>query len=332
MSKANSRFKLLKTTSFEELNSNKDLELPESDLCFQDNGKLYQFEFLKDEEESNKFKIEPGTWTLASKNGAIALEEHELKERNLLDTATNTVLIANEAEIFFSRLEFYEKRKRPKRRAILLYSDPGMGKTSSIEKVCLDLIAKDKGTVVIMWPTSKIEADDVYSFLSSRSEYTPECTRVVLIMEDIGGGEREGSYSRSGVDSGLLNLLDGVGVVFRLPTFIVATTNHPENLLKSLADRPGRFDEMFRLKPPSVDERIKLLEFLAERPLTEEETKAISNKDTDKFSIAHLEEIVVRSELHGKTYKKVIEEMIAHAKLFARDFAEQDSKIGIGNW
>jgi SpoVK/Ycf46/Vps4 family AAA+-type ATPase len=123
----------------------------------------------------------------------------------------------------------------------------------------------------------------------------------------------------------MLNLLDGVGMMFRLPTFIVATTNHPENLLESLADRPGRFDLMLKLEPPSSEERVNLLNFIAKRDLTPEEVIAISDKSLDKFSIAHLEEIVVRSELHDKTYKQVIDELLDHQKKISKGFEERRS-------
>jgi SpoVK/Ycf46/Vps4 family AAA+-type ATPase len=152
---------------------------------------------------------------------------------------------------------------------------------------------------------------------------------MVLVIEDIGGGERESHRSNSAVDSGLLNLLDGVGVIFRLPTFVIATTNHPENLLASLADRPGRFDLMMKLQPPSHEEKIKLMQFICKRDLTEDEKQCIGSKGTENFSIAHLEEIAVRAELHDKTHAEVVRELIDHQSLFKRDFEERDKRMGI---
>lgn len=119
-----------------------------------------------------------------------------------------------------------------------------------------------------------------------------------------------------------------MGVVFKLPTFIIATTNHPENLLSSLADRPGRFDLMMKLTAPSIDERISLMEFICGRSLSEEEKSALNKKGTEEFSIAHLEEIAVRAELHDKTHAQVIDELIKHKELFSRDFEDRESKIG----
>jgi len=270
---------------------------------------------------------------LTETSSGLVLKELEFKKRDLLESVANTSKIMKEATTFFNRLHVYEKLNRPKKRGVLLYSSPGMGKTSAIEKVCLDLIKEDPGTVVIVWPTSDIDADQIVKLLSANSRYNIECTRMVLIIEDIGGGERDSSYgSKNSIDSGLLNLLDGVGVVFKLPTFIIATTNHPENLLSSLADRPGRFDLMMKLLPPSVEERLVLMEFISKRKLTDEEIAALKKKGAENFSIAHLEEIAVRAELHDKTYTQVVDEILWHQNLFSKDFEEKEGRMGLNSY
>lgn len=322
------KFILKKKTSFKDMAAGTAGELPESDLCFQDGEYVYQYKFEKPE-DSREYEITPGSFVLTKTSMGLQLAKLQFKKRALLETSSNTAAIMGEAKKFFSRLEVYERLQRPKKRGVLLYSAPGMGKTSAIEKVCEDLMAEDKGTVVIVWPTSEIEADDIVKLLSTNSRYK-DCTRMVLIIEDIGGGEREAHQSRSGVDSGLLNLLDGVGVVFQLPTFIIATTNHPENLLASLADRPGRFDLMLKLQPPSHDEKKALMKFICKRDLTQEEQDALGVKGSEGFSVAHLEEIAVRAELDDKTHAQVIKEMIDHTNLFKRDFEERDKSSGFG--
>jgi ATP-dependent 26S proteasome regulatory subunit len=128
-----------------------------------------------------------------------------------------------------------------------------------------------------------------------------------------------------------LNLLDGIGVTFKLPTFIVATTNHPEALLQALADRPGRFDLLIKLNPPTHEEKIRLLTFISKRELSDEEKECIGRKGTEEFSDAHLEEIAVRSLLHDKSYSVVVQEMIEHSKLFKKNFEERSGSMGFGN-
>lgn len=323
------KFILKQKTSFKDMNEGLVKELPESDLCFQDGQHIYQYKFEKPEDERTH-EITPGTFVLTETAIGLQLKKLEFKKRNLLETVTNTSKILTEAKKFFSRLHIYDKLQRPKKRGVLLYSNPGMGKTSAIEKVCLDLREEDPGTIVVVWPTSEIEADKIVKLLSTNSKYTAECTRMILIIEDIGGGERESHRSNTAVDSGLLNLLDGVGVIFRLPTFIIATTNHPENLLASLADRPGRFDLMMKLLPPNHEEKIKLMTFISKRELTEEEKACLGMKGTESFSVAHLEEIAVRAELDDKSYPQVVKELVDHQALFKRDFEEREKKMGMG--
>jgi hypothetical protein len=322
------KFKVKKITHFKDLAEGQIHELPESDLCFQNEHTIVQMKYERSEDDK-KYEVKPGIYTLAESPAGLQTIKMELKQRGLLEAFNNTKKIIGEARTFFSKLDVYERLKRPKKRGVLLYSKPGMGKTSAIEKFCSDFVKEDVGTVVIIWPTSDVEADSVCRFLSTRSEYTSDCTRLVLIIEDIGGGERDGDRGRSAVDSGLLNLLDGVGVTFKLPTFIVATTNHPENLLESLADRPGRFDLMIELMPPTLAEKQALLAFISMRELNDEEKECIGLKGTENFSIAHLEEVAVRSLLHDKTYKQVVVELIEHSKRFKNNFEEKRG-LGLG--
>jgi len=322
------KFKLINKVSISDIIAGNANELPESDLCFQDEGHVIQYEYLKPDEEELRI-IEPGIYTFEDAPGGLNLKDTELRARNLLPTVNNTVKIVREAKLFYSKLHIYDQLQRMKKRAVLIYSGPGMGKTSTICDFCLTFCKEDPGTVVIIWPTSAIDADKVSNFFATATKYDPKCTRLILIMEDIGGGERENQGESNKVDSGLLNLLDGVSVTFALPTFIVATTNHPENLLASLANRPGRFDLMIKLEAPSYDEKVQLTEFIAKRALTDDEKKALENPKMKEFSIAHLEEIVVRSLLHDKTMAQCIEELIEHAEKFKKNFDEKGN-LGFG--
>jgi len=69
--------------------------------------------------------------------------------------------------------------------------------------------------------------------------------------------------------------------------------------------------------------------FISKRELTPEEKACLNKKGTEDFSIAHLEEIAVRSLLHDKTYAEVVQEMIDHSKLFKKNF-DEDADAGMG--
>lgn len=322
-------FKLIKKTLFKDIADGKEDTLPESDLCFHNEQYIFQYKLEENDSNIKKLLIKPGIFSAVRSDAGVILVATELRNRPLLKNISNTTKILAEANVFFDRLEVYERLGRPKKRAILLYSKPGLGKTSAICDFSTTMVEKDKGTVIVNWPTSEVEPEEMSRLLSMRSEYAAECTKLVLIMEDIGGGEFEREGRKFDVNSSLLNLLDGVNVAFKIPTFIIATTNYPENLLSSLADRPGRFDMMLKLEYPSSDERRELLSFILKRGLSDEENEAIVSKGTETMSIAHVEEIAVRAELHGKTIKQVVTELVEHQKMFNSSFTKRNS-IGMG--
>ncbi len=321
------KFIVKKVTFFNDLKEGD--EISESDLCFQNETSIVQCEYVKEKNKKEKYKIKPGIHSLANLGNRIGLEELNMKQRRMLNTYDNSKNIMDEAKLFFSQKKVYDFLEKAMKRAILVYSPPGFGKTCAITRVSQDLLEQDPGTVIISWPTAEVDARHVSRFLSSRSEYTKECTRLVFIIEDIGGGEIEDSSGARGIDSALLNLLDGVDITFSLPTFIIATTNYPGNLLDALADRPGRFDEFIELLPPDYDQRVELVEFIAKRSITDEEKSSL--RKAENFSVAHLGEIVERSLLKNKTYLEVVEELCKHKATFSRNFEKQKAGIGIAN-
>jgi SpoVK/Ycf46/Vps4 family AAA+-type ATPase len=312
------------------------VEIPESDLLIKNSDTVVQFEYIEPVKDKNvKYKAEPGFYNIGFKGQRLALNVLELRKRRLLTSYDNTKKILTEAKTLFDNISELKKLQEDNeiigsdiKRAILLYSPPGYGKTSAITKSAQDLMEEDPKTIVINWPTSEIRSSDVNRFMS-KIDYG-ECTRLLFIIEDIGGGEKEDYHgSERAIDSSLLNLLDGVDSVFTIPTFIIATTNHPGSLLDALADRPGRFDEYVELDPPSYEQRIELIEFIGKRKITDEEKAAL--KKAEDFSPAHLAEVVKRSILKKKTFLEVITDMTQHRVKVSKRFEERKTKgVGLG--
>jgi hypothetical protein len=320
-------FKLTKISQLTDLKVGD--EISRSDLCLQDGNHIAQFEFIEPEEK-DKYLVKPGTWELVPKLGSVQLSKVELHQRALLMSITNARPLLEEVGRFHSKLEIYKELGRPPRRSILMFSDPGMGKSSTITHFCNERIKTEPGTAVIIWPTSKVESDDVSDFFASSCKFSEECTNIILVIEDIGGGEVEGNSAPRQSDSGMLNFLDGIKITFKLPTFIVATTNFPQNLLGQLVDRPGRFDTVIELKSPQAEDRVNLVEFISKRSLSDDEKKLVSSNSMNGLSIAHLEEMVIRSRLHDKTYAEVIKEILAHRDRVKNQFNTK-SKFGFND-
>lgn len=327
--KLEGNFKLKNKIQFNDVSF--DTVLPESDLCFTNENSIYQFSYIEPEKKE-KITLNPGTYVLRSTNAGLIPEELEIRSQRLLESVTNTKTIVDQANLFFNNLDIYDELELDsKTRKILIYSGPGMGKSATITSYCNKAVEEDPGTIVLIWPTCSVRSSDILSFFSTGSEYSEKSTRLILVAEDIGGGEREGSGNARAVDSAMLEILDGISNLFRLPTFIIATTNYPQNLLEPLADRPSRFDEYIKLDPPSAEERIKIVEFFAKRSLTDEEKNAVSDKSIDSFSLSHLKEMVIRSRLHQKTFQQCIKELNEHKKRFKKGFDDKNDFRGFGS-
>ena len=260
----------------------------------------------------------------------VKLKKIKLKNYSLLKSIDNTSQILAEAKKFFTKLDVYSKLNRDPKRALLLCSPPGVGKTAAITDVCQEFL-KDKNTSVVTWDTSAVRSSSVNRFFMQHSEFSKKVERFIFVMEGIGGGTVEDHHGSRGADSSLLNLLDGIGNPFKgVPTFIIATTNNPEQSVGALIDRPGRFDKVIELKTPSEDECIKLLQFIAGKELSKEEVDAAKLAAKNEFSIAHLQEIVVRSLLDDTTMLEVAKQLVKHKTRFKNAF--QDVKrLGIGD-
>ena len=319
-------FKLKKITPISDLSI--DGKIPESDLTVHEDGKLYQFEHVEPDDDAPVAVIDPGSFILEDTSMGIKLKKFQLKNYELLKTIDNTSQILSEANKFFTRLDVYKQLGKEPKRAILLCSPPGVGKSAAINDVCQEFL-KDNKTSVVSWDTSSVRSSSVNKFFLQHIEFNKTVEKFIFVMEDIGGGTVEDHHGSRGADSSLLNLLDGIGHPFKgVPTFIIATTNNPEQSVGALIDRPGRFDKVIELKTPNESECIELLKFISKRELTEEEVEAAKLASRSDFSIAHLQEVVVRSLIDDVSMMTVVRQLVKHKERFNNAF--QDVKtLGI---
>jgi SpoVK/Ycf46/Vps4 family AAA+-type ATPase len=326
------KFKVSQVTKLEDLADKTVKEIPESDLTIQTDTHIIQLEYNEKERQRKQFIIKSGCFSMTDTSMGVILEKFELREYNLLKTIDNTSMILRERDRFFSKLDVYKELERDPKRAILLCSPPGVGKTATINDVIKSSLT-DKSTAAVIWDTSEIRASSVNKFFLSRSTFHKDVKRLILIIEDIEGGTSEDDYSSKGINSSLLNFLDGVGNPFKgIPTFIIATTNNPERSVGALIDRPGRFDKVIEMKTPDARECYELLKFIRKSDKAEDELEAAAKMAADsEFSIAHLQEAVVRSMLDDITVKEAVEQLVGHKKRFKEAFSKKPKgRLGLG--
>ena len=313
-------FKIKKITKISDLESQKVSRIPESDLSIQTDNSIIQLEHVESSDDKCKIIIKPGCYSILNSSSGADLSKTILKKYKLLESVDNTTQILSEANKFFSKLDIYKKIGRDPKRAILIASPPGVGKIAAINKVCERLL-EDKGTAVIIWDTSSVRSSTVNNLFLNMAIFSKNLKKLILVIEDIGGGSTDDYDGPRGADSALLNLLDGMGNPFlSIPTLIISTTNNPEQSVEALIDRPGRFDKVIQLSTPNEEESIKLLEFISKRKLDIEDIEAAKLAAKDGFSIAHLQEIVVRSMLDDVSFLKAAKQLSAHKKKFKNAF------------
>lgn len=289
-------------------------------------GNFVQLEYKEDESKPEPFIVKPGIWAIQKTMAGLRLVETSFVEDKVLESFVNTKIITDKIDCFFRKIPVYKELGYDvAKRAALLYGPPGTGKTTSISVVCNKYTA-DKHTAVVIWHTDKFEPYEVKDLIK-RFEYN-EVEKLILIVEDIGGTEIDNTRMRS--DSSLLSLLDNAEKAFRIPTFILATTNYPENFLGNLMNRYGRFDDKIEVGFPDGKARVALFNFFAKKELPAEAVTLMESDKTKEFSPAHIKEIIIRSMLYDKTEAEVIKEIIKEVEYFNAQFTKKRGSMGIG--
>lgn len=173
----------------------------------------------------------------------------------------NTIYLENRNEIFESidiwkkSEEFYRERGIPYKLGILLYGEPGTGKSSLIHAVASEL---NKDVIVLT----------AGAILNGKlNRYDAVCcdcdTAPVIVIEEIDTivssrqQDKELSENQKSILSELLNFLDGSSSPDSC--IIIATTNHIEKLDPAII-RSGRFDIKIQMGKISRDLAIQMCE------------------------------------------------------------------------
>lgn len=314
-------FKFLKEVYLNNLKPGETLD--ESDLSLHLHGdRLVQFEHVEDVTDNNVV-VQPGIWAIDIINHEAVLTKANFHEDKILEEFLHTQALAEKIDKFFSKLHVYKKYgiEVPKR-AFLLFGPPGTGKTSSLIKVCKQYV-KDEKTAIILWHSDKIDPRVVKSFIQ-RFDYS-KVEKLILVIEDLGGADMENVSIPS--QSSLLSILDNQEMIFKKPVLIISTTNHPENFLSNITNRPQRFDDKIRMDYPPPEYRSKLLKFF-NPDVTEEQCKLIEDRKYSQFSPAHIKEIFIRSDLYDLSFEDCISQMYKEIEEYKKAF-QQTNKLGL---
>ncbi len=318
-------FKVKKITNLDEIKIGD--EICDSDYShYTKTGQFVQFEYIKDDEEKRETIVKPGIWSIESMGPQMVLRRTEFSNDLILNEFLYTEEINRKVNSFFTKLDVYKKFGiEIPRRAALLYGPAGSGKSSGIRKVVQDHSIDGK-TAVLIWSTDSHDPYDVKTFIKSFKYEGVE--KLIFILEDLGGVEVQNVDVPS--DPSLLALLDNSEKIFKIPVYILSTTNFPAIFASNLANRPGRFDDKIKVPYPPPEYRVKLLEFFLKEDqnlISQEIIDLMLSNKTNGFTPAHIRETVVRSALHDKTLLEAANEIIKEIEIFSKAF-EEKGKFG----
>lgn len=242
-------------------------------------------------------KLPAGVYTVGSSDriGIFLDMVKVVKDDLVMLPGMGADVVLDEIKKFWDAKAKYEARGVVHKRGIIMHGPPGSGKTSNSE-LLIDLFLRDMKGIVML----ANGAGDMGAGLKVIRQREPD-RPVMIVIEDID------SALKGGGEEMLLNMLDGKhqasGVVF------VATTNHLEKLPPRIANRPSRFDLVVEIGMPNYDARMEYLR-VKEPTLTEEQREQIAGK-TDKYSIAHLKELLLLTEVYEMPLEKALERIQA---------------------
>lgn len=260
-------------------------------------NQISEQELEEEREFQRKWQIRPGIHVLHPDKGMIPIIANEEK---YFETQTSQKLTAV-FESFYKNVHVAYKYKKLKR-AYLLHSEPGMGKSALIRKLGREALRRD-GVAII-------HADGEINFhLLSHifmKPYAPEVKMILLIIEDM--GKRDYITNANLYNASCLNFLDGNQSLFRVPTMILCTTNFAKELGPQFTNRPGRFNRIIRVEPPTDDEIFELVEGFGEMTLTANQKNAFRGK---RLTPDHCVEAIIRHELEEIPLEQAIHDLLA---------------------
>lgn len=222
------------------------------------------------------------------KNETLYASIQATRFEDLILPAGQVEAIRDDVRRFLGAKALYAQHRVPWKRGLLLVGPPGNGKTHMVRA-----IVREAARACLYVKSLRANRSGIEDNIAQVFERARAAAPCVVVLEDLDCLIDEPSRSV------LLNELDGFAANDGL--LIIATTNHPEKLDRSLLDRPSRFDRKFHFGLPAPAERLRYLEAwqATVEPALKMSAPALMalGDGTHGFSFAYLKELTLASML-----------------------------------
>lgn len=270
--------------------------------------------------ESTKV-LPPGLYEVAWNNrfSEWSLKKQAINTDELYELPTKEIEeILTDIKSFWKKSSLYKEYRLMHKRGILLYGDPGCGKSGILQLCMKHLIKELSGVVINIKDEDSIKG---YVDIIPRLRQIEPNRPLVVIIEDIDSVAGDSSYSTSI----LLNILDGIKQIENV--VYIATTNYPEKLEERITNRPSRFDRRYYVAPPSREVREAYLKNKIGESKIELDMKKWLD-DTEGLSMSHLKELFISVLLLDNTYENAIDHLKGMKKA---PRGKGQKSVGFGN-
>jgi len=296
-------------------------------IQFEDAVNMFSSVEFKPTEKNQYFEIIPSV-KRRSEGPPVDVIKKKVKNENLIfDKESQIYTVMSDIELFFTKetKKMYKTIDIPYKRGIIIYGDPGNGKSAMIREIIR--VLPKKIIKIIISPGTR----NVTEILSSLVDKL-DGKEAIIVIEDI--DSLITSYNRSE----FLNILDGVDS--KSGIYFIGSTNYPDKIDPAFMNRSGRFDRTFEIGNPSEKvrkmyfENHNVSEILKEFRLSDDPENTLNvidmfTKYSENMSMANLKELIlsVKMELvKDLESSKTIEEAVKTCSKLLMDSKEKHTE------
>lgn len=223
-------------------------------------------------------------------------------------------------DAFIANRAFYRQKRLDYKRSVLLYGDPGVGKTRFLANLADNLIV-EKDAIVIRIESRK-HLDRYAAGIPALNDFCGDRLKVVVIEE-----LSELLRGRT-ADPDILNMLDST--LLKDDIIYLITTNYPEKIPTNIIDRPSRVDDIIGVHQEHFNEKFICgwYEHLMGEPVPEKDIESgFIGKMAGKYSPAYLKELFLKSYMKADSLEEVLTEIDNRRRQIRKAF-RQKQEVG----